>query len=66
MRSLSLLVTIAYSSIPSGMLGRGPHTLSTACRRRLTAYAALQLSAAPEAQRSASIGSGNRWKKVMG
>jgi hypothetical protein len=28
MRSPSLLVTISYYSIPAGMLGRGPHTLS--------------------------------------
>ena len=30
MRSPSLLVTISYYSIPAGMLGRGPHTLSRA------------------------------------
>src|SRR5262245_60796166 len=31
MRSLPLLVTIFHYSIPAGMLGRGPHTLSTPC-----------------------------------
>jgi hypothetical protein len=31
MRSPSLLVIISYYSIPAGMLGRGPHTLSIAC-----------------------------------
>gem|GEM_PF-1455105 len=56
LRSPSPLVTIAYDSIPAGMLGRGPHTLSTACRRRLPALAraSLPLSAAPETWRSAS------------
>src|SRR5262245_10228283 len=53
-RSPPLLGTIFHYSIPVGMLGRGPHTLSMACRRRLTAYASLQLSAAPDAQRSVS------------
>jgi len=38
MRSLSLLVTIAYSSIPCGMRGRGPHTLSWVCSRLPTVY----------------------------
>jgi hypothetical protein len=33
LRSPALLVTVFYYSIPAGMLGRGPHTLSTACKR---------------------------------
>src|SRR5262245_35261500 len=50
MPSLSLLVTIFYYSIPAGMLGRGPHTLSTACSRLPPASAALPLPAAGERQ----------------
>jgi hypothetical protein len=41
MRSPSLLVTISYYSIPAGMLGRGPHTLSTQWSGRPTAQARL-------------------------
>jgi hypothetical protein len=60
MRSLSLLVTISYYSIPSGMLGRGPHTLSTGCSRLPPASArpSLPLPAAAEAQRSVACAVG--------
>ena len=55
MWSPSLLVTISYYSIPSGMLGRGPHTLSKASSRLPPAYApaSLRLPAAADARRSA-------------
>jgi hypothetical protein len=53
----------SYYSIPAGMLGRGPHTLSKRWSRPPTASAALPLPAAahrqrsvPKAQRSALCG----------
>jgi hypothetical protein len=54
MRSPAPLVTISHYSIPAGMLGRGTHTLSTACRRRRPASAPLPLTTAPEARHWAS------------
>src|SRR5215813_2021425 len=42
LRSPSLLVTISYYSIPAGMLGRGPHTLSTQWSRLPPASASLR------------------------
>jgi hypothetical protein len=50
--SASPAVVVPSPSRPRGRRRRGPPSVSRMCRRRLTAYATLRLSAAPETWRS--------------